>query len=283
MPPASTRSSLTDTSSESRTHIAATAPVEDSQHTSSSLHMFNYMKTLNKVVNASKKKGRQVMEKMTVTTGSGSNKDAIISELQKRLVKLDKKNNKLVRENESLREGNDRLELENKELKLAERSCDDGYLSTPFCDVEDDDDNASVKSDDDPGDDVSDEDTQNPMQMKEESLGDCHDGNDDGYNAKQTYSSEERRFSPKNTFDDPFFQHMAHMNGEEANRWDKPSPGELKQSHTQNRCAETHAPSFSDDNDENASEWKGSGEASRSPEQLFDSPLELIVTAVIPP
>jgi len=79
---------------------------------------FSYMKTINKVVHASKKKGRRVMERMTVTTysnGGGSTGGEDSTQLQQRLAELEHQNASLAKENATLRQTNRDLQKQLKE------------------------------------------------------------------------------------------------------------------------------------------------------------------------
>ena len=79
---------------------------------------FSYMKTINKVVHASKKKGRRVMERMTVTTysnGGGGAGGEDSTQLQQRLAELEDQNAALAKENATLRQTNRELQKQLKE------------------------------------------------------------------------------------------------------------------------------------------------------------------------
>jgi hypothetical protein len=213
--------------------VPASAPVEEGEHHSeqsyhASLQFFNYLKNINKVVSASKKKGRQVMEKIAVSTNPGFNKDSMILELEGQVAKLDKKNNKLQKENEFLREQNMRLIQENMGLKLSLNGGEnDGYLQTT-CDDSRSEATESIHS-------IQSSQTQTEAtevgmsaNIHIEKLDSPTKENRLPWNEPSEMASnvvpptcDDEAYSPKNSLDDPFFQHMATLNDETSNPWDK--------------------------------------------------------------
>ena len=106
---------------------------QDSELLSSSQEKFSYMKTLNKVVNASKKKSRKVLEKMTPSPGSQPQE--LEQKYERRLKALESRNSDLEREIALLRERNDQLQRENDKLKRMQEQ--NGTLQDLDADSED--------------------------------------------------------------------------------------------------------------------------------------------------
>jgi regulator of replication initiation timing len=75
------------------------------------------MKTLNKVVYASKKKGQKVFDKMTKLSYEVGSSDAGPVDTMIRLAAAENQSNHLIEENDALRVANERLVKENEELR----------------------------------------------------------------------------------------------------------------------------------------------------------------------
>jgi hypothetical protein len=78
---------------------------------------FSPMKTLNKVVHASKKKGQQVLDKMSKLSYDAASNETGAVDLDQRLLTVEFRNKRLLEENDHLRISNERLLQENEELR----------------------------------------------------------------------------------------------------------------------------------------------------------------------
>jgi hypothetical protein len=78
---------------------------------------FSPMKTLNKVVHASKKKGQQVLDKMSKLSYDAASNETGAVDLDQRLLTVEFQNKRLLEENDHLRISNERLLQENEELR----------------------------------------------------------------------------------------------------------------------------------------------------------------------
>lgn len=231
---------------------------------------FSYMKTINKVVHASKKKGRKVMERMTVTTISSDNHQ---QQLQQRVSDLEQQNAVLLRENAVLAARNKQLldsQLENMGAKSNSSGANQTNLETVAYFVH----NAESKHDP-------------PRKMKVERAQE-NSNNDKTQNeshalkiksqAKASDSSKEDRRSigtsdsgaPDHMYDNPLFRHMATMNNQSSSSWNR-SGAKASVTHCYEKTYDLHA-SFSgdsnDENDPNSNEASGDGAKA-----LFDDPL----------
>lgn len=145
VPPGSTKSALTDafsmdvkTDSNVRMNPTSTETGDTVLPTDSK---FSYMKTINKVVHASKKTGRKVMERIAVS--SDNHAQLTENKLHERLLELEKLNSELIAENQTLREKN--MELKQKLEKQTSDDRDDdpwdedgSQCSKSICTTEDD-------------------------------------------------------------------------------------------------------------------------------------------------
>lgn len=99
--------------------------------------VFSPMKTFNKVVHASRKKGQQVLDKMSKISNDSFSSEAWgveteqrVFDTEQRVLSLESQNKRLVEENEDLRTANERLMLENEELLKRLKNFDRGTSTT---------------------------------------------------------------------------------------------------------------------------------------------------------
>jgi hypothetical protein len=283
MPMPSTRSALTDVTPMSpRTkHVESTCmstdgnnecvPIAVAEETADEQPKFSYMKTINKVVHASKKKGRKVMERMTVTTIGSSDHH----QLQQRIAELELQNAALMREKAALAQQNQQL-LQQLHGTTSHHHTVSSDAATP--DSQSEDHSAGVET----------------PKSSAYSMETCHlevvessvlhssggsmglprnspqnatvlcDNQNSPASAARRLSVESGSCAPDQLYDNPMFQHMASMNNH----------GQWKTSKSRSSVTRSYEKTYDDDafsddsNDENIPVVRDAGSKT-----MFDDPL----------
>jgi hypothetical protein len=107
--------------------VPSTASRDGSEEEAAAVErVFSPMKTFNKVVHASKKKGQQVLDKMSKLSYDALSNETGATDSDHRLAAVENQNKRLLEENDHLRASNERLLQENEELRsqLTELKCE---------------------------------------------------------------------------------------------------------------------------------------------------------------
>jgi cell division protein FtsB len=277
MPPSSIQSALTETLSPSdfKSKALAETPSPSTSKSPAQTYeqeaypvlaeafpepKFNYMKTINKVVHASKKKGRKVMERMTVTTISSDH------QLQQRVADLEKQNEALRRENVALFEKNQQLQQLNDWLQ------NDKSKEIHVHEIETISSESTETKHDPPRRQKTETTPLVDMVARQESRCDkaCDSIKDRRVSVGTTISEQECTNAPDQMYDNPLFRHMATMNNQSTSRWNH-SNAKAHVTHSYERSYDLEdGDAFSEDsNDENDPDSKEVGGQTT----LFDDPL----------
>jgi hypothetical protein len=281
MPMPSTRSALTDVTPVSPrtkrfdpTCMSADGnnecvPIAVAEEAADEQPKFSYMKTINKVVHASKKKGRKVMERMTVTTIGSSDHH----QLQQRIAELELQNAALMREKAALAQQNQQL-LEQLHGTTSHRHAVSSDAATPESPSED---QSAVETPKSSAYSIE----SSHLEVVESSVLHSSSGslgrpsnsprkatvlcdNQNSPASARRFSVESSSCAPDQLYDNPMFQHMASMNNN--GQW-KTSKSQRRVTHRYEKTYDEDA--FSEDsNDENVP--AGQDAVSKT---MFDDPL----------